>query len=68
LAYRLNATATRKSDLPGRLHAIFSARATKVVFVKADKVLDFAPVANSIDIAKEAGVDHVGLITPKAGQ
>jgi biopolymer transport protein ExbD len=68
LAYRINETAVRKSDLPGRLHAIFSTRATKVMFVKADKDLDFGPVADSIDIAKEAGVDHVGLITPKAGQ
>ena len=68
LTNRLNETEVRKSDLPGRLHAIFSTRASKVMFVKADKDLDFGPVANDIDIAKGAGVDHVGLITPKAGQ
>jgi biopolymer transport protein TolR len=40
------------------------------MFIKGDKELDFAPVANAIDIAKGAGVDHVGLMTPKilAGQ
>ena len=68
LAYRLNAAEVRKSDLPARLQAIFATRATKVMFVQADKDLDFGPVANGIDIAKAAGADHVGLITPKAGQ
>lgn len=52
------------SELAGRLQTIFSARATKVMFIEADKDLDFGPIANSIDIAKGAGVDHVGLITP----
>jgi biopolymer transport protein TolR len=68
LAYRINQMEVQKSDLPGRLHEIFSTRATKVMFVKADRDLDFGPVANGIDIAKGAGVDHVGLITPKVGQ
>jgi biopolymer transport protein TolR len=68
LAYRLNESEVRKSDLPGRLREIFSTRATKVMFVRADKDLDFGLVANGIDIAKGAGADHVGLITPKAGQ
>jgi biopolymer transport protein TolR len=69
-AYKINETDVAKSDLAGRLQTIFSTRATKVMFIKADKDLDFAPVANAIDIAKGAGVDHVGLITPKiaAGQ
>jgi biopolymer transport protein ExbD len=69
-SYKINETDVQKSDLAGRLQTIFSTRATKVMFIKADKELDFAPVANAIDIAKGAGVDHVGLITPKiaAGQ
>jgi len=69
-AYRINETDVQKSDLAGRLQTIFSTRATKVMFIKGDKDLDFGPVANAIDIAKSAGVDHVGLITPKiaAGQ
>jgi len=68
ITYRINDVVVRRSDLPERLQAVFSMRATKVMFVKADKDLDFGPVANGIDIAKGAGVDHVGLITPKAGQ
>ena len=69
-AYKINETDVQKADLAGRLQTIFSTRATKVMFIKGDKDLDFAPVANAIDIAKGAGVDHVGLITPKiaAGQ
>jgi biopolymer transport protein ExbD len=69
-AYRINETDVQKSDLAGRLQTIFSTRATKIMFIKGDKDLDFGPVANAIDIAKGAGVDHVGLITPKiaAGQ
>jgi biopolymer transport protein ExbD len=69
-AYKINDTDVQKTDLAGRLQTIFSTRATKVMFIKGDKDLDFAPVANAIDIAKGAGVDHVGLITPKiaAGQ
>jgi biopolymer transport protein ExbD len=69
-AYKINETDVPKSELAGRLQTIFSTRATKVMFIKGDKELDFGPVANAIDIAKGAGVDHVGLITPKiaAGQ
>jgi biopolymer transport protein ExbD len=64
-AYKINETDVQKADIAGRLQTIFSSRATKVMFIKADKDLDFGPVANGIDIAKGAGVDHVGLITPK---
>ena len=49
---------------------IFKTRAERVVFVKGDPDLDFAVVANAIDIAKGAGIDKIGLMTPKieAGQ
>lgn len=69
-AYKINETDVQKNEIAGKLQTIFSTRATKVMFIKADKDLDFAPVANAIDISKGAGVDHVGLITPKiaAGQ
>jgi biopolymer transport protein TolR len=69
-AYKINETDVQKSDIAGRLQTIFSTRATKVMFIKGDKDLDFGPVANMLDIAKGAGVDHVGLMTPKilAGQ
>ena len=51
--------------LSDRLFDIFKTRAEKVVFVKGDKDLDFQKVAQAIDIAKGAGIDKVGLMTPK---
>ncbi len=51
--------------LGDRLVDIFKTRAEKVVFVKGDKDLEFQKVANAIDIAHGAGIDKVGLMTPK---
>lgn len=58
------------ADLQGRLEDIFKTRAQKVVFVKGDKDIDYRYVAQAIDAAKGAGLDKVGLMTPKieAGQ
>ena len=69
-SYKINDTDVAKNELQNKLEAIFASRAEKVMFVKGDPDLDFAPVANAIDIGKAAGVDHIGLITPKveAGQ
>lgn len=69
-AYKINETDVPKGELAGKLQTIFATRATKVIFIKGDKDLQFGPIANAIDIAKSAGVDHVGLMTPKilAGQ
>ena len=49
---------------------VFKTRAERVVFVKGDPDLDFQTVAQAIDIAKGAGMDKIGLMTPKieAGQ
>jgi len=57
-------------DLEKRLFDIFKSRAEKVVFVKGDPDLEFQSVARAIDIAHSAGIDKVGLMTPKveAGQ
>jgi biopolymer transport protein TolR len=56
--------------LEDRLVDIFKTRAEKVVFVKGDPDLEFQTVARAIDIAHAAGIDKVGLMTPKveAGQ
>jgi biopolymer transport protein ExbD len=37
------------------------------VLLEADRELDFNPVAGSIDVARLAGVDHVGILTPEIG-
>jgi biopolymer transport protein TolR len=67
---KINQDPVQESDLQQRLVDIFKTRAERVVFVKGDPDLEFAPVARAIDIAHGAGIDKVGLMTPKteAGQ
>ena len=64
IAYKINETSITREELRGSLQSIFSTRATKVLFLEADKDVDFSPVGESIDIARSAGVDRIGLITP----
>jgi biopolymer transport protein ExbD len=56
--------------LQAKLEDVFKTRAQKVVFVKGDKDVEYRYVAQAIDAAKGAGLDKVGLMTPKieAGQ
>jgi biopolymer transport protein TolR len=61
----LNQDPIDAARLGARLEEIFKTRAERVVFVKGDKDLDFQTVAQAIDIAKGAGIDKVGLMTPK---
>jgi biopolymer transport protein TolR len=58
------------ATLESKLLDIFKMRAEKVVFVKGDPDLEFQVIAKAIDIAHSAGIDKVGLMTPKveAGQ
>jgi biopolymer transport protein ExbD len=53
------------ATLESRLVDIFKMRAEKVVFVKGDPDLEFQVIARAIDIAHSAGIDKVGLMTPK---
>jgi biopolymer transport protein TolR len=66
----LNTEPTDEARLGERLMEVFKTRAEKVVFVKGDPALEFRDVARAIDIAKGAGIDRIGLMTPKmeAGQ
>jgi biopolymer transport protein TolR len=68
--YKINETEVNKGDLLGKLTDIYSNRAERIMFVKGDDDVNFAFVAEVIDIAKSANVDHIGLMTPKimAGQ
>ena len=69
-AYKINETDVTKDDLLPRLTDIYANRAERVMFVKGDDDVNFAYVAEVIDIGKAANVDHIGLMTPKimAGQ
>jgi biopolymer transport protein TolR len=66
----INGQQTKEADLSAKLEDIFKTRAQKVVFVKGDPDIDYRYVAQAIDDAKGAGLDKVGIMTPKveAGQ
>ena len=61
----LNTEPITEAQLGARLEDVFKTRAERVVFVKGDKDLEWNSVARAIDIAKGAGLDKVGLMTPK---
>jgi biopolymer transport protein TolR len=63
--FRINRQAVTREDLPARLAAIYANRAQRVLFVKGDDGLSFTQVAEAIDIGHAAGVDRIGVITPK---
>jgi biopolymer transport protein TolR len=62
---KINQDDTAWDKLEDRLVEIFKTRAEKVVFVKGDPDLEFQTIATAIDIAHSAGIDKVGLMTPK---
>jgi len=68
--FMLNQEAVAEKDLQNRLEEVFKTRAERVVFVKGDPDLEYKKVAEAIDIAKGAGIDKIGLMTPRleAGQ
>ena len=69
-SYKINQDDFSKAALEPKLAEIFATRQEKVMFVKGDKDLDFSKVAEVIDFGHQAGVDNIGLITPRveAGQ
>ncbi len=62
---KINAEAVLPAKLQDRLQEIFKSRAERVVFVKGDKELEFKEIAFAVDCAKGAGIDKIGLMTPK---
>jgi len=59
---KINADSVAWGDLKSRLHDIFKARAERVAFVQGEDEVEFQRIADVIDIAREAGVDRVGLL------
>jgi biopolymer transport protein TolR len=60
---RINNDDVKWEDLQTRLHDIFKLRAERVAFVRGDDDIDFQYVADVIDLAHDAGVQRVGLLT-----
>ena len=70
LDFKINQQFVARENLQARLASIYANRAERVLFLKGDDQLSFMQVAEVIDIGHAAGVDRVGLMTPKvlAGQ
>jgi biopolymer transport protein ExbD len=62
---KLNQEDTDMQKLGPRLEEVFKTRAERVVFVKGDPDLEYQTVAQAIDVAKGAGIDKIGLMTPQ---
>ena len=60
---KINKDNVRWEDLETRLEQIYLTRAEKVAFVRGDADVDFQYVADVIDLAHNAGVQRVGLLT-----
>ena len=60
---KINDESVKWEDLHDRLFDVFKQRAEKVAFVKGDDDVDFEYVADAISIARESGVERVGLLT-----
>jgi len=61
--YYINTTPIRNEDLATRIKQIYDARTIdKIMYVKADKGLDYAKVLDAIDIAAKNGVRVTGMI------
>lgn len=61
-ALRVNQESVTWEGLKGRLQNIFKTRAERVAFVCGDHEVAFQYVADVIDIARDAGVNRVGLL------
>jgi biopolymer transport protein TolR len=63
--YKVNDVDVTHHDLLPKLTEIFANRAERVMFVKGEDQVDFAYIADVIDIGRAANVDHIGLMTPR---
>ncbi|HEY4359156.1 MAG TPA: biopolymer transporter ExbD [Acidobacteriaceae bacterium] len=63
--YKINDNDFAKAAIEPKLVEIFAARQEKVMFVKGDKDLDFAPIAEVIGYGHQADVTNIGIITPQ---
>jgi biopolymer transport protein ExbD len=60
---KLNQELMAVKDLSGRLKKSFSGTSSQVIFIRADRDLEYDDVAQVIDIAKGAGLRRIALMT-----
>jgi biopolymer transport protein TolR len=62
--YYLNKRQIKNEDLPALLKQIYDTRTEdKILYLKADKTLNYAKVLDAIDLASKNGVRVVGMIS-----
>jgi biopolymer transport protein TolR len=63
--YYLNKKPIHNEDLPEQLKQIYAVTHTedKIMYLKADKNLDYGKILTAMDIASKAGVRVTGMIT-----
>jgi biopolymer transport protein TolR len=59
---KTNQETVKWEGLEARLRDIYKQRAERIAFVKGDADIDFQYVADVIDMARDAGVERVGLL------
>jgi len=60
---KLNQESLAVGDLGERLKKLFAGMASQVIFVRAEKDLEFQQIAEVIDIARGAGLNQIALMT-----
>jgi biopolymer transport protein TolR len=63
--YKINEVSVAHDALQPKLTEIFANRADRAMFVKGDDKVEFAYIADVVDIGRAANADRIGLMTPK---
>ena len=64
--YEINGEAIALADLGSVLQKIVQQSNRHTLFVRGDAGLDYAAVASVLNLARSAGLDQIGIITPAA--
>jgi biopolymer transport protein TolR len=66
VTYKINQTSLNKLEIQPLLSRLFATRTDKSIFIQGDATLDFSSIAEIIDYSHQAGIDTIGIITPRA--
>jgi biopolymer transport protein ExbD len=63
--YRVNGRPVPRAGMASALTEIFASRQDRTMFVQGDPGLEYGDVAAAIDSGHRAGVERIGVVTPK---
>ena len=61
---KINQEPVTFDQLGSRIEEIFKQRASRIAFIRGDRPVEFAVVANVIDVMHSSGIVSIGLLTP----